>query len=379
MPVILIFIGVAGYYLTSPFNATLSELNTRSILSNIFDFSFGPGSGNIKLEGLTAIIALIGAFIIYCYFFDLIQKKGFAIFSLEGHDSKFSSALPYIFFSALIILYFILSMVQNAFKYNQFETLISLIFLLIFVISLSLYTELMKKALTFEGLKRINEIKLYVSKIPQRNETKDQISFCFAILTLFPMIIFVFSLFTALVWLKLNLNILTLILIECTLIYLSLIYSSISLLPKKMVNVMYETRPPDKDVFILSESKDYYTVLFKNNKIEFVIKDTVSRIIPNPDFDKVNEYKIENPLDEIKDFFSFKNLLFILGFYFVIMALPLFLGAFVFILIAGYDPLIQFFLACFLIILTTLCLRFHNKIIYFSNHFFGKNSSSATK
>lgn len=364
-----IYLGFIGSYVSSNFNATLNELNFHSIFSNVIQVSSEAGKNSITFENLTVALTIIGSFLIYCYFFDLIQKKGFLIFKLEGQESKFSSALPYIFFSCLFVLYFVVMMIPNAYTYLKYEVQLILVFLAILFISLFFYSELIKTALTYEGLKRINKIKLYESKIPLKFELIDQISFCYTFVDLISIITFLFTLFTVLISFKLNLNIFTVLIIECTLIYLSLIYSSLRLIPKNMVTINYKNKPfPDTDVFVLSESKEYYTILYENDEIEFVMRDIVSQIVPNEKFEKIKDFKIENPLDEIKEILSLRNLLYFIGLSVLFALLVFIVGAFT------YFSAISFFSTdqlCIIIILLlsigAASLRWHSKIIHVIN------------
>ncbi len=209
--------------------------------------------------------------------------------------------------------------------------------------SLFFYTEFLKKTLTYNGLKEINEIRKYINKFPLNSSKKDQISFSFTLYDVTTIGVFLLTLFFAFFWLQFNLNIFSLLIIECTLIYISLVYSSIRLAPKKMMNIIYKNLSiPDNDVFILSETKDYYTILFDNDRVEFIMKDTISQIVPNPKYDKIQDFKIENPLDEIKEAFSLKNILTIIGFALAISVLLIFLGASVFLFIRILNPNVQF-------------------------------------
>jgi len=348
-----------GFFFTTNFDSTLNEFNTRYILNILGIFS---GNEGIKIENLGVLFALVGSFFLYCYFFDLIQKKGFAIFSLDGQDSKFSSALPYIFFSSLIILYF-LAFIAHGFEYTQFELYLSAIFFIVLTICLLLYAEFLKKVLTYDGLIKINHIKKYRSHFPRNCEIKDQISFCWELFDICILFIFILSLIILFIWIKYNLNIFSLFVIEGTLIYLSLIYSSIRLAPKKMMNLTYKISSlSDNNVFILSESKDYYTILFENDHIEFVMKDTIRQIIPNPEFDNIEDFKIESPVDEIKDAFSLKNIAILFGFALAIFLLGTIIGALVYSFVIILNPLIQFFTICILIIISSLGLRFYREI-----------------
>ena len=358
-PIFFIFLGIVGFFFTTNFDSTLNEFNTRYILNILGIFS---GNEGIKIENLGVLFALVGSFFLYCYFFDLIQKKGFAIFSLDGQDSKFSSALPYIFFSSLIILYF-LAFIAHGFEYTQFELYLSAIFFIVLTICLLLYAEFLKKVLTYDGLIKINHIKKYRSHFPRNCEIKDQISFCWELFDICILFIFILSLIILFIWIKYNLNIFSLFVIEGTLIYLSLIYSSIRLAPKKMMNLTYKISSlSDNNVFILSESKDYYTILFENDHIEFVMKDTIRQIIPNPEFDNIEDFKIESPVDEIKDAFSLKNIAILFGFALAIFLLGTIIGALVYSFVIILNPLIQFFTICILIIISSLGLRFYREI-----------------
>jgi len=358
-PIFFVFLGIVGFFFTTNFDSTLNEFNTRYILNSLGIFS---GDEGIKIENLGVLFALAGSFFLYCYFFDLIQKKGFAIFSLDGQDSKFSSALPYIFFSSLTILYF-LAFIAHGFEYTQFELYLSAIFFIVLMICLFLYTEFLKKVLTYDGLIKINHIQKYRSHFPRNYGIKDQISFCWELFDICVLLIFILSLFTLFIWIKYNLNIFSLFVIEGTLIYLSLIYSSIRLAPKKMMNLTYKhSSLSDNNVFILSESIDYYTILFENDRIEFVMKDTIRQILPNPEFDNIEDFKIESPVDEIKDAFTLKNIVIIFGFVFVCFLMWAIIGALVYSFVILLNPLSQCFTICIIIIISAIGLRFYLEI-----------------
>jgi len=366
LPLFIIFLALVGVYFSTNFDSTLNEFNFRFIFSNIINNSGESGGKQTIFENFTVIIALMGSFLLYCYFFNLIQKKGFSILKLEGQDSKFSSALPYIFFLSLISLYWIALAVKNVYQYLEWEIFLIIILLVILILSIYFYSKIMKKTSTYNGLVEFDEIKQYERTIPLGLGIKNQISFCLTFFDLYPLILFVFTLFTVLFYLKFNFSIFTLIITECILIYLSIIYSSICIIPKNKITIFYKNKPfPDKDVFLLSESsKDYYTILFDNNRIEFVMRDTISHIIPNEEFNKINEFKAGNPLDEIREIFTLKNFLYLFGFSFFIAGIILILGTFVYLgTIIFFSSMHVFLIILSLIIIGTIGLKFHNQII----------------
>lgn len=366
LPLFFIFLALIGVYLSSNFDSTLNELNFRYIFSNVINYGGESGGKQTIFENFTVIITLIGSFFLYCYFFNLIQKKGFSILKLEGHDSKFSSALPYIFFLSLVTLYWIASAVPNVYHYLEWEIFFIIILLVILISCLIFYSKLMKVTSTYSGLMEFDELKEYETTNSIGLGIKNQIAFCLTFFDLFPLILFTFTLFIVLFYLKFNFNILTLIITECILIYLSIIYSSICIIPKNKISIFYKNKPfPDEDVILLSESsKDYYTILFDDDRIEFVMRDTVSHIIPNEKFNKINEFKTRNPIDEIREIFSLKNILYLFGLSILIAVIVLLLGTFTYLgAIILLSLFYMFLIILSLIIIGTIGLRYHREII----------------
>ncbi len=316
LPIIFLVFSLSFLILSTNFNLTLNESNIRFIIGAFFD----SGSG-IQFDKITLTLTLLGSFLIYCYIFNMIRNKGFSVFRMEENDSKFFSALPYLFFSSILIMVTLLVFFPKIFEYKQSEILYIIPFLIVLFASFLLFAFFSKDAITYDGLKRINEIKKPTNttfwKFTKRDFTKrDLISYCYSYFDLFSFLLFIFSVLLAIVWFKSNMNLITLIIVETTFLYLNLLYSSISLIPKKMYSLSFKENniEPIVDFFMLSEaSEDYYSALLSDNTIKFINKDSVSVIVPNLEFEKISEFKLRNPIDTIKDLLTVRNILYLVG------------------------------------------------------------------
>lgn len=264
---------------------SLTQLNLLDIFQNLLKINIISNNLTIQTDNLPFILAIIGGFLIYCYIFDLIKKKGFEIFSNENQKTEFFSTLPFLFLLSLVLLYFLCYFSPEFLTKKQDEIMLVLIFLLILFISYVCYILFNKYVNTYEGIKRITSIRDENTQVPFYLANNDElISISFDTINIFTSIIFILTFIVFFIWLKYNLNFLTFLIIETSLLYLHIIYSTIRLSPKRLCNIKYKpymNHVDESNVFIiLDSSKGHYGILSKDDRFFLVMKDVISHIIP---------------------------------------------------------------------------------------------------
>jgi len=285
---------------------SLTQLNLLDIFQKLLKINIISNNLTIETDNLPFILAIIGGFLIYCYIFDLIKKKGFEIFTNENQKTEFFSTLPFLFLLSLVLLYFLCYFSPQFLTKKQDEIMVVSIFLLILFFSYICYIFFKKYVNTYEGIKRITTIRDENTQVPFYLANNDElISISFDTINIFTSIIFILTFIVFFIWLKYNLNFLTFLIIEMSLLYLHIIYSTIQLSPKRLCNIKYKpymNHGDETNVFlILDSSKGYYGILSKNDRFVLIMKDGISHIIP---IKVKNEHEIVSPERNEKDKWS---------------------------------------------------------------------------
>lgn len=265
-------------------------------IQNITHVIFSTASNE---SNFPVIIAIIAAFFIYCYIFDLIRKKGYSIYKFENQNLKFISSLDHLFILSsfgLIILIFL----ETSFIFQKKDELmfIAIIFT-IFLITLLLFLELRDYFNTYSGLNQLNEIVTHNYRVQEILSNKNAfINFFLGQYNALSSFIFIVTFLFLFISFKMNFNILSIIFIETVLLQIHLIYSSISLSPKKIHNIRLKNTEL-QNVFILSDSPNgYYSILLPNDEIKFIMKDEFVEISPIQKIKQPLEFKVNTSLDE---------------------------------------------------------------------------------
>jgi hypothetical protein len=311
------------------------------------------GSGSSLESNFPIVIALIAAFFIYCYFFDLIQRKGASIYQFEDQNLKFIGSADHLFILSAFGLALLVFLDSNFFVERKSELMFISILGVIYLISLILYLELRKYLNTYIGLTQLNELinEKYSQKVILSNK-KAFIQFIFEQFDSLSSFIFILTFLTLFITFKLNFNILSIILIETILLQIHLIYSSIRLSPKKLHNIKLKSNEKLESVFILSESpKGYYSVLYPNDEIKFIMKDAILDIFPIQKIKEPLEFKLKNAIDE---FVSNKDLIYITIYAGIFWGVG---GMFMIIFSIFLPQILSFIVIMAIIVITSFLLR----------------------